>query len=96
MLLSPKIWLLFPSGAVIANELSANIIINAFVFAFIMFMVSNFIFILYATIGKMGTKLLKDNFSYLAFWLLIIICFIFILWSIKIAFSVIILSGKSF
>ncbi|SMM98326.1 hypothetical protein SPONN_2119 [uncultured Candidatus Thioglobus sp.] len=72
MLLSPKIWLLFPSGAVIASHLSQNIITNAFVFAFIMFVVSNLMFVLYAIIGKIGTKLLKDNFSYLAFWLLVL------------------------
>lgn len=72
MLLSPKIWLLFPSGAAISSQLSQSIILNAFVFAFIMLVVSNLMFIFYATIGKIGTKLLKDNFSYLAFGLLVL------------------------
>ncbi len=72
MLLSPKIWLLFPSGAVIASQFSQNIISNAFIFALMMFVVSNSMFVLYVIIGKIGTTLLKDNFSYLAFWLLIL------------------------
>ncbi len=72
VLLSPKIWLLFPSGAVIANQLNQGITVNAFIFAFVMLVVSNLMFVLYAIIGKIGTKLLRDNFSYLAFWLLIL------------------------
>ncbi len=72
MFLSPKIWLLFPSGAVIANQLSADMLINAFIFGFSMLLISSLLFVVYCTIGKLGTKLLKDNFSYLAFGLLFI------------------------
>jgi threonine/homoserine/homoserine lactone efflux protein len=72
MLLSPKIWLLFPSGAVIANQLSQSMVTNAIVFGLTMLLVSSIMFVVYALIGKLGTKLLKDNFSYLAFGLLIL------------------------
>ncbi|MCH9758695.1 MAG: hypothetical protein K0U19_06250, partial [Proteobacteria bacterium] len=72
MLLSPKIWLLFPSGAAIANQLNQGIIANAFIFAFAMLIVSNLMFVFYAGMGKIGTKLLGNNFSYLAFGLLIL------------------------
>jgi threonine/homoserine/homoserine lactone efflux protein len=72
MLLSPKIWLLFPSGAIIATQLEQGIIINSLVFSISMLIVSNLMFVLYVVIGKMGTKLLKDNFSYLSFLLLVL------------------------
>ena len=72
MLLSPKIWLLFPSGAVIANQLSQSILTNAFIFGLSMLLISSFMFFVYILIGKLGTRLLKDNFSYLAFGLLLI------------------------
>ena len=72
MFLSPKIWLLFPSGAVIANQLSTDMLINAFIFGFSMLLISSLLFVVYCTIGKLGTKLLKDNFSYLAFGLLLL------------------------
>ena len=72
MFLSPKIWLLFPSGAVIANQLSPNMLTNAIVFGISMLLISSFMFVIYCTIGKLGTKLLKDNFSYLAFGLLLL------------------------
>ena len=72
VLLSPKIWLLFPSGAVIVNQLNQDVTINAFIFALAMLIVSNLMFAFYAGIGKIGTKLLGNNFSYLAFGLLIL------------------------
>jgi len=72
MLLSPKIWLLFPSGAVISNQLSQSTVTNALVFGFSMLLVSSFFFVFYILIGKLGTRLLKDNFSYLAFGLLLL------------------------
>jgi threonine/homoserine/homoserine lactone efflux protein len=72
MLLSPKIWLLFPSGAVIANQLTQSILTNAIVFGLTMLLVSSFMFVFYILIGKLGTRLLKDNFSYLAFGLLLL------------------------
>ena len=72
MLLSPKIWLLFPSGAVIANRLSDNMMMNAVTFALTMLLVSSIMFVFYILIGKLGTRLLKDNFSYLAFGLLVL------------------------
>jgi len=72
MLLSPKIWLLFPSGAAIANQLSQNSITNALVFGLCMLVVSSIMFVFYTLIGKLGTRLLKDNFSYLAFGLLLL------------------------
>lgn len=72
MLLSPKIWLLFPSGAVIANTLSENLITNSLVFAVSMLIVSSTMFVFYIIIGKVGTKLLADNFSYLASGLLLL------------------------
>ncbi|MCF6289016.1 MAG: hypothetical protein L3J53_07270 [Proteobacteria bacterium] len=72
MLLSPKIWLLFPSGAVIVNQLSPSIALNAIIFAFGMLLISSLMFVVYIIIGKVGTKLLKDNFSYLAFGLLVV------------------------
>jgi len=72
MFLSPKIWLLFPSGAVIANQLSQSTVTNAFVFGLTMLLVSSMMFVLYILIGKVGTRVLKDNFSYLAFVLLLL------------------------
>jgi hypothetical protein len=72
MLLSPKIWLLFPSGAVMANQLSQSVFLNAIIFAFGMLITSSLMFFIYVIIGKIGTKLLKDNFSYLASGLLVI------------------------
>ena len=72
MLLSPKIWLLFPSGAVIVNQLTQSTITNALIFALIMLLVLSVMFVVYTTIGKIGTKLLKDNFSYLASGLLLL------------------------
>jgi len=72
MLLSPKIWLLFPSGADIAKSLSENMLINAIVFGVLMLIISSIMFVLYASIGKVGTKLLADNFSYLASALLLL------------------------
>jgi threonine/homoserine/homoserine lactone efflux protein len=64
--------LLFPSGAVIANQLSQSMVTNAVVFGLTMLLVSSIMFVIYALIGKLGTKLLKDNFSYLAFGLLVL------------------------
>ena len=72
MLLSPKIWLLFPSGAVIANQLSDSIITNSLIFGISMLVISSMMFVLYIFIGKVGTKLLADNFSYLASGLLLL------------------------
>ncbi len=72
MLLSPKIWLLFPSGAVIANQLGQGTVTNALIFGVSMLLVSSFMFVVYILIGKLGTRLLKDNFSYLAFGLLLL------------------------
>jgi len=72
MLLSPKIWLLFPSGADIAKNLSDHLFTNALVFGISMLLISSIMYLLYACIGKLGTKLLKDNFSYLASALLLL------------------------
>ncbi len=72
MLLSPKIWLLFPAGAVIANNLSQYTWVNAITYAAIMLLVSNVLFFFYVFIGKVGTKVLKDNFAYLSFFLLVL------------------------
>ena len=72
MLLSPKIWLLFPSGAVMANQLSQTITLNTLIFAFSMLIISSLMFIIYSIIGKVGTNLLADNFSYLTFALLVL------------------------
>jgi threonine/homoserine/homoserine lactone efflux protein len=72
MLLSPKIWLLFPSGAVIANQLTHSTVTNALIFGLSMLIVSSIMFVFYILIGKLGTRLLKDNFSYLAFGLLLL------------------------
>lgn len=72
MLLSPKIWLLFPSGADIAKNLSSNTLANALVFGSTMLIVSSIMLVLYVFIGKVGTKLLKDNFSFLASALLLL------------------------
>jgi len=72
MLLSPKIWLLFPSGAAIVNQLTGSTITNALVFASSMMLVLSIMFVLYTAIGKIGTRLLKDNFSYLATGLLLL------------------------
>jgi len=72
MLLSPKIWLLFPSGAVIANQLSQSTTTNAFIFGLCMLVIASFMFFLYTIIGKLGTRLLKDNFTYLASGLLVL------------------------
>ena len=72
MLLSPKIWLLFPSGAVIVNQLSESILTNSIIFGISMLIISSSMFVLYIIIGKAGTKLLADNFSYLASGLLLL------------------------
>jgi threonine/homoserine/homoserine lactone efflux protein len=72
MMLSPKIWLLFPSGAVIANQLTQSTVTNALIFGFSMLLISSCMFVLYILIGKLGTRLLKDNFSYLAIGLLLL------------------------
>ncbi len=72
MLLSPKIWLLFPSGAVIATGLEQSIVTTSLVFSVSMLLISNIMFVFYVIIGKMGTRLLKDNFSYLSFMLLVL------------------------
>ena len=72
MLLSPKIWLLFPSGAVIANQLSESIITSSIIFGISMLLISSSMFVFYIIIGKLGTKLLADNFSYLASGLLLL------------------------
>lgn len=72
MLLSPKIWLLFPSGADIAKNLSDNMFVNSLVFGVSMLIISSTMFVLYTFIGKVGTKLLADNFSYLASALLLL------------------------
>lgn len=71
MLLSPKIWLLFPSGAVIANQLSENLLLNGLIFGLCMLVISSTMFVLYVIVGKVGTKLLADNFSYLTAGLLL-------------------------
>jgi len=75
MMLSPKIWLLFPSGAIIATQLDQGMILNSIIFAISMLAISSSMFVLYVIIGKMGTKLLKDNFSYLSFFLLVLFAF---------------------
>jgi hypothetical protein len=72
MLLSPKIWLLFPSGAVIAIQLQQGMLINSALFASSMLIISILMFFIYVVIGKIGAKLLKDNFTYLTFVLLIL------------------------
>ena len=72
MLLSPKIWLLFPSGAVIANQLSESIMTNSVIFGISMLVISSSMFVFYIILGKLGTKLLADNFSYLASGLLLL------------------------
>jgi len=72
MLLSPKIWLLFPSGADIAKHLTNSTLLNSLVFGVLMLIISSAMFVLYAVIGKVGTKLLADNFSYLASALLLL------------------------
>jgi threonine/homoserine/homoserine lactone efflux protein len=72
MLLSPKIWLLFPSGAAIANQLGQSTLTNVLIFGLSMLLVSSIMFVLYTLIGKLGTRLLKDNFSYLASGLLLL------------------------
>jgi threonine/homoserine/homoserine lactone efflux protein len=70
MLLSPKIWILFPSGAVIANELNLGLMLNASIYASIMFLTSSLLFFFYVVVGKIGQRVLKDNFPYLVFFLL--------------------------
>jgi len=72
MLLSPKIWILFPSGVVIASQLDMGLMSNASIYALTMFTVSSILFYVYVLIGKVGQKLLKDNFSYLVTFLLTI------------------------
>ena len=70
MLLSPKIWILFPSGAVIANQLNLGLMLNASIYASIMFLTSSLLFFFYVVVGKIGQRVLKDNFPYLVFFLL--------------------------
>lgn len=87
MLLSPKIWLLFPSGADIAKNLSDNMLINSIVFGVLMLIISSIMFVLYAFIGKVGTKLLADNFSYLASALLLLFAIFLLSEAYSIAFA---------
>ena len=70
MLLSPKIWILFPSGALIANQLNLGVLTNASIYALTMFITSSVLFFFYVMVGKVGQKILKDNFAYLVFLLL--------------------------
>ncbi len=70
MLLSPKIWLLFPSGASITNQLTPNLMLNAGIYALTMLSVSSAIFFFHVLVGKVGQKILDDNFSYLVVFLL--------------------------
>ena len=70
MLLSPKIWILFPSGALIANQLNLGLLTNASIYALTMFITSSMLFFFYVMVGKMGQKILKDHFSHLVFLLL--------------------------
>jgi len=72
MILSPKIWLLFPSGAIIATQLEKGIITTSIIFALLMLVISSLMFAFYVILGKVGTKLLKENFSYLSFFLLML------------------------
>lgn len=72
MILSPKIWLLFPSGAIIATQLEKGIITTSIIFALLMLAISSLMFAFYVILGKVGTKLLKENFSYLSFFLLML------------------------
>ena len=72
MFLSPKMWILFPAGAVIAIQLGQGVVVNSLVFAAIMTIVGSVMFFLYATIGKIGSRFLKDNFAYLSASLLVL------------------------
>jgi len=87
MLLSPKIWLLFPSGAVIANKLSDSLVTNSLIFGISMLIISSSMFVLYIIIGKVGTKLLADNFSYLASGLLLLFALFLFNEAVTIAFQ---------
>lgn len=72
MLFSPKMWLLFPSGAVLVNKLSSSVTLNALVFGSGVVIIASIMFFFYVLIGKIGTKLLADKFSYLAAGLLVL------------------------
>ncbi len=72
LLLSPKIWTLFPAGAVIATDLSTDIMANAVIFAGIMFAVSTTLYFFYAFLGIVAYQLLKEKFSYISFVLLVL------------------------
>jgi len=87
MLLSPKIWLLFPSGADIAKHLSDSIVANSLVFGVLMLIISSMMYVLYTIIGKVGTKLLADNFSYLASSLLLVFAIFLFSEAYSIAFT---------
>ena len=72
MLLSPKIWLLFPSGGVIAVNLTGIAWLNALVYASCLFFTGTLMFFLYVGLGKMATKILGDKFAYLSATILVI------------------------
>ncbi|MDC9727400.1 MAG: hypothetical protein PSN35_06165 [Candidatus Thioglobus sp.] len=86
MALSPKIWLLFPSGAIIATQLELGIMMTSVIFALLMLVISSLMFTFYVALGKMGTKLLKGNFSYLSFLLLILFALFLFYEAIKLAY----------
>jgi threonine/homoserine/homoserine lactone efflux protein len=84
MLLSPKIWLLFPSGAVFASQISNSLLTNSLIFAISMVVISSFFFFVYSSLGKFGNKILADKFSYLTSALLLLFAVFLFVEAIKI------------
>jgi threonine/homoserine/homoserine lactone efflux protein len=84
MLLSPKIWLLFPSGAVFASQISESLLTNSLIFAISMVVISSFFFFVYSSLGKFGNKILADKFSYLTSALLLLFAVFLFVEAIKI------------
>jgi hypothetical protein len=84
MLLSPKIWLLFPSGAVFASQISESLLTNSLIFAISMVAISSFFFFVYSSLGKFGNKILADKFSYLTSALLLLFAVFLFVEAIKI------------
>ncbi len=70
MMTSPKVWLLFPVGAISAVQISPILALNASLYALVMMAVAQSFFVLYAAIGKLLTRWMDEAVTYLSAGLL--------------------------
>jgi threonine/homoserine/homoserine lactone efflux protein len=83
MLLSPKIWTLFPVGATLAYRLSETMWVNAIIFAILMIIISSFFFFVYVGIAKSFYYILKDKFNYITTILLLLFALFLLVQGVK-------------